>query len=156
MATLANNTPTPQGGGATSANPFEAIYSYMDRPVNIIFGFLLIILVVFANQVPSDAARFLNSASGRIVALCTVFGITVCVGWIYGLLSAIAFLLIINIAPSAAEGFNNVVSKDVERPSNRWFVERVLGERTVRIETDKVDTGAVQDLSNRSIGGRGR
>jgi hypothetical protein len=149
MNTTISTISTIQGGA--SVNPFEVIYNYMDRPVNIIFGFLLIVLIVFANQVPIDAAQFINSATGRVIALSTIFSITAGVGWVYGLLSAIAFLLIINIAPNSPEGFSNVIAKDVERPNNRWFVERVLGERTVRIETDKVDTGAVQDLSNRSM-----
>jgi len=143
-----------QNGGA---NPFESLYNYMDHPFKLIFGFMLIVLITFANQVPVATARFFDSTLGRVVGLVTVIGITSQVGWIYGLLTALAFLLIINntpLSPRKEEGFQTLIDKKVQRPDSRWFVERVLGEHTRSIVTDVVNTGAVQDLSNRGMAGR--
>ena len=67
-------------------------------------------------------------------------------GWMYGLLTALAFLLLINGAPSTEEGFEGggTVSEK-SRIGRSWFVEKVLGEHTQKIATDRVNTQAVQD-----------
>jgi hypothetical protein len=69
-------------------------------------------------------------------------------GWVYGILTAMAFLLILNGAPRdniGLEGFDGggtVTEKKII--GKRWFVEKILGENPKKIATDKVTTTAVE------------
>lgn len=113
---------------------------------NTIYGILLIMLIAYVHLVPIDVRILADSLSGRFFGIVGLFLTVRYVGWVYGLLYAIAFLLLVHSAPrTAEEGFNNMMWKNVERPKSRWFVERVFGERPVRIERDTVITEAVQD-----------
>jgi hypothetical protein len=68
-------------------------------------------------------------------------------GWVYGILTALAFLLIINGAPSnfvagTFDGGGTVTEKKII--GKKWFVEKVLGENPKKIATDKVTTTAIE------------
>jgi hypothetical protein len=68
-------------------------------------------------------------------------------GWVYGILTALAFLLILNGAPQnmELEGFDGggtVTEKKII--GKKWFVEKILGENPKKIATDKVTTTAVE------------
>jgi hypothetical protein len=113
---------------------------------NILYGVALGLIIVYVNIVPNDIRILADSLVGRFVAILGLFLTVRYVGWVYGLLYAVAFLLVIHNSPrTGEEGFNNMMWKDVERPRSRWFVERVFGERPIRIERDTVITEAVQD-----------
>lgn len=113
---------------------------------NILYGVALGLIIVYVNIVPKDIRILADSLVGRFVAILGLFLTVRYVGWVYGLLYAVAFLLVIHNSPrTGEEGFNNMMSKDVERPRSRWFVERVFGEHPVRIERDTVITEPVQD-----------
>ena len=72
------------------------------------------------------------------------------VGWVYGLLSAIAFLLIMRDDAMVeekekevtVEQFSDLVVK--ARQGNKWFIERALNEEPTLIEEDRVETAAIQ------------
>ena len=113
---------------------------------NILYGVALGLIIVYVNVIPKDIRILADSVVGRFVAILGLFLTVRYVGWVYGLLYAVAFLLLIHNSPrTGEEGFNNMMWKDVERPRSRWFVERVFGERPIRIERDTVITEAVQD-----------
>lgn len=113
---------------------------------NTLYGVALALIIVYVNLIPKNIRMFADSVIGRIVAIAGLILTVRYVGWVYGLLFAIAFLLVIHNSPrTGEEGFNNMMWKDVERPRSRWFVERVFGEHPVRIERDTVITEAVQD-----------
>ena len=113
---------------------------------NILYGVALGLIIVYVNIVPNDIRILADSLVGRFVAILGLFLTVRYVGWVYGLLYAVAFLLVIHNSPrTGEEGFNNMMSKDVERPRSRWFVERVFGEHPVRIERDTVISEPVQD-----------
>jgi hypothetical protein len=113
---------------------------------NILYGVALGLIIVYVNVIPKDIRILADSVVGRFVAILGLFLTVRYVGWVYGLLYAVAFLLVIHNSPrTGEEGFNNMMWKDVERPRSRWFVERVFGERPIRIERDTVITEAVQD-----------
>ena len=124
---------------------FGALLENMDPVHNIIYGILLVILIVYVGELPMSIRTTLDTMGGRAIAIVAVLGTLRYVGWVYALLLSIAFVLIIDSATREVnEGFLTLERKKVERPSDRWFVEKVLGERTVAIETDNVITQPVQ------------
>jgi hypothetical protein len=124
----------------------ESIVQAIPPIQNILYGVALGLIIVYVNIVPKDIRILADSLVGRFVAILGLFLTVRYVGWVYGLLYAVAFLLVIHNSPrTGEEGFNNMMSKDVERPRSRWFVERVFGEHPVRIERDTVITEPVQD-----------
>jgi hypothetical protein len=124
---------------------FGVLLENMDPVHKIIYGILLIILIVYVGELPMNIRTSLDTMGGRAVAIVAVLATLRYVGWVYALLLSIAFVLIIDSATREVnEGFLTLEHKKVERPSDRWFVEKVLGERTVAIETDNVITQPVQ------------
>ena len=124
---------------------FGVLLENMDPVHKIIYGILLIILIVYVGEIPMNIRTSLDTMGGRAVAIVAVLATLRYVGWVYALLLSIAFVLIIDSATREVnEGFLTLEHKKVERPSDRWFVEKVLGERTVAIETDNVITQPVQ------------
>lgn len=117
----------------------------MDPIHNIIYGVLLVVLIVYAGEVPMSIRTTLDTMGGRAIGIVIMLGTLRYIGWVYALLFAIAFLLVLdNATREVNEGFLTLDHKKVERPNDRWFVEKVLGERTVEIETDNVITQPVQ------------
>jgi hypothetical protein len=126
--------------------PIQTLVDAIPPIQNVVYGIVLVLLVVYAPLIPMDARKIADSLAGRFFGILGLFLTVRYVGWVYGLLYAIAFLLIIHNSPRVSEeGFNNMMWKDVERPRKRWFVERVFDEHPVRIERDTVITEAVQD-----------
>lgn len=111
----------------------------------------MVLLIVYAPLLPRDLRVFADSFLGRVFMVVSVYGVVHTLGWVYGLLTAMAFLVLlrgVSRAPAYAvtEGFDGggtVTEK--RRMGRRWFVERVLGEHPEKIATDKVTTAAVQD-----------
>ena len=134
-----------QGG---AMDPFSTLFSRLDSPAHLIYGFIMILLVVYSTEVPMEFRTFLDSILGRIFGVAAVYGILESMGWIYGLLTAMAFLLLLHGAPrpSDKEGFDGGGAVTQKKTiGKRWFVERVLGERTTAIATEKVVTSAITD-----------
>jgi hypothetical protein len=147
-----------QQGGVVDS--IHMMISRLDSPAMLIYGFLLILIIVYSPVIPTDARVFADSFLGRVFGVAIVYGITETLGWVYGLLTAMAFLLILNGAPrygnpmmegfreKVKEGFTAggaVTAKNAITHNRRWFVEEVLGECPVAIESDRVTTQAVQD-----------
>jgi len=130
-----------QGGMVYS---FQVFLNSIDSPAKLIYGFILILIIVYSSKIPLEYRIFVDSILGRVFGVAIIYGITQTFGWIYGLLTAMAFLLILNGSPRS-EGFDgggSVTEKNTVGP--RWFVERVLGERPYHIATDKVMTTAIE------------
>ena len=145
--------------------------SRLDSPAMLIYGFLIVLVIVYSPVIPTEARVFADSFLGRVFGVAIIYGITETLGWVYGLLTALAFLLILNGAPrygnpmmegfreeskqpkdeakaKGTEGFTgggSISSKNVITHHRRWFVEEVLGECPTAIESDRVTTQAVQD-----------
>lgn len=136
-----------QGGMVES---FQVLLMNLDSPAKLIYGFLLILLIVYAPLIPVEYRIFADSVLGKLFGVAIVYGVVESLGWVYGLLTALAFLLVLNGAPrtdtSAFEGFDGggtVSEKKII--GKRWFVEKVLGEHPKKIATDRVTTSAVED-----------
>ena len=135
-----------QGGVINSINLF---IMNMDSPAKLIYGGLLIILIVYSSIIPVEYRTFADSLLGRVLGVAIVYGVVETLGWVYGLLTAIAFLLIINgasrIDTSMLEAFDGGGTVSEKKTiGKKWFVERVLGENPTKIATDKVTTTAVE------------
>jgi len=147
MAQYAAQAPQMQApqqiGGVVSS--LQTLLTNMDSPAMLIYGFIVILLIVYSSQVPMEIRTFFDSLLGRTFGVAAVYGILESMGWVYGLLTALAFLLILYGAPRS-EGFDGGGSVSEKKAiGGRWFVERVLGERTRKIATDRVITNAITD-----------
>lgn len=140
---------TQMGGMVFS---FQEVLSKLDSPAKLIYGFILLLLIVYSPIVPLDYRLFMDSLLGRVFGIAIVYGVIESLGWVYGLLTALVFLTMLrgisktNPLVVAEEGFDGggTVSEK-RRIGKRWFVEKVLGENPIKIATDKVQTTAVQD-----------
>jgi hypothetical protein len=137
-----------QQGGMVSS--FQVLLMNMDSPAKLIYGFVLILIIVYSPLIPTEYRIFTDSILGKIFGIAIVYGVVESLGWVYGLLTALAFLLILNGAPrtdtSALEAFDGGGTVTEKRiVGKRWFVEKVLGEHPKKIATDKVTTSAIED-----------
>jgi len=161
-----------QQGGVVDS--IHMMISRLDSPAMLIYGFLIVLVIVYSPVIPTEARVFADSFLGRVFGVGIIYGITETLGWVYGLLTALAFLLILNGAPRYGnpmmEGFRQekkdaftppysqkdelkegftaggaVTAKNAITHNRRWFVEEVLGECPIAIESDRVTTQAVQD-----------
>lgn len=145
-SSVTHPAPIQQGGMYQLVNSFQQFVATMDSPGKFLYGIVMVITIVYSSLIPSEYRAFADSMLGRVFGIAIVYGVVEGLGWIYGLLTALAFLLIINGAPSSTEGFDGGGSVSEKKSiGNRWFVERVLGEDTKKIATDRVMTQAVQD-----------
>jgi hypothetical protein len=135
-----------QGGMITS---FQTFLMNLDSPFKLLYGFLLIILIVYAPLVPGEIRIIADSLVGRIIGIAIIYGVIEAFGWVYGLLTALAFLVILNGASRTVtllenfDGGGTVSEKKII--GKRWFVEKVLGEHPRKIATDRVTTSAIED-----------
>jgi hypothetical protein len=126
----------------------QVLLMNLDSPAKLLYGFLLILIIVYSPIIPFEYRIFADSLLGRIFGVAIVYGVIESLGWVYGILTALAFLLILNGAPRdgvSFEGFDGggtVTEKKIV--GKRWFVEKVLGETPKKIATDKVTTTAVE------------
>ena len=86
-----------QQGGVVDS--IHMMISRLDSPAMLIYGFLIVLAIVYSPAIPTDARVFADSFLGRVFGVAIVYGITETLGWVYGLLTAMAFLLILNGAP---------------------------------------------------------
>ena len=135
-----------QQGGMVGS--FQVLLMNLDSPAKLLYGFLLVLIIVYSPIIPFEYRIFADSLLGRIFGVAIVYGVIESLGWVYGILTALAFLLILNGAPRdgvSFEGFDGggtVTEKKIV--GKRWFVEKVLGETPKKIATDKVTTTAVE------------
>lgn len=133
-------------------NPLQVFLANLDSPMSLIFGFLIILVIVYSSNIPNEYRIFADSLLGRVIAIAIVYGIVETFGWVYGLLTAMAYILILNAGNiytniNSLEGFDGggtVSEKKII--GKRWFVEKVLGEHPKKIATDRVYTSAVEEF----------
>lgn len=135
-----------QGGMHHVVNSLQEMVNTMDSPGKFLYGAAMAVIIIYSSLIPSEYRAFADSMLGRVFGIAIVYGVVEGMGWIYGLLTALAFLLVIQGVPSMKEGFEGggTVSQKA-RIGRSWFVEKVLGEHTRQIATDRVTTQAVQD-----------
>lgn len=124
-----------------------------------VFIAVLIIWAVYAEKLPPEWRWQLSTTIGRLLLLLMLYLVFTIAGWLPALLFAIAIALTWSNRPlwkpvgvpeegfssGEREGFSNMKKSDVE--TDRWFVEKTLGERPKHIVEDRVETMAAQDDS---------
>jgi hypothetical protein len=134
-----------QGG---MVNSLQVLLSNLDSPAKLFYGFILILIIVYSPVIPLEYRKFADSLIGKIFGVAIVYGVIESLGWVYGLLTALAFLLVLNGAErfsSTVEAFDGGGTVTEKRTIGRkWFVEQVLGENPRKIATDKVTTTAIE------------
>jgi len=134
-------------------NPLNVALKQLDSTPKLIYGLIILLLIVFVDQIPAGIGRHIDTALGRVLGIALVGAVTHYMGFSYGLLTAVAFLLLVHISPRLAatgiDGFDDYQSQNTI--GSQWFVEQVLGEHNVAIQNDKVNTSAVQDLSEKTM-----
>ena len=125
----------------------EISISQLDSPSKLLYGTLVVLLIVYSSEIPSEYHSFADSLLGRVFGIVIVYGVLETMGWIYGLLTALAFLLLLTGARRTyQEGFDGGGSVSEKKIiGKRWFVEKVLGEYPSKIATDQVSTAAISD-----------
>jgi hypothetical protein len=135
-------------------NPIQIFIDNLDSPYKLLIGFVLIIGIVYASIISIEIRTFADSIIGRILGIGLIYGIIHSFGWVYGLLATLAFLLILQGSPRLeyVEGFSGGGSINQKKViGKKWFVETVLGENPKKIETDKVQTSAIEGISSGSL-----
>lgn len=143
-----------QNGGMI--NPIQLFINNLDSPYKLLLGFLLVLSIVYAPNIPIEIRQFLDSMIGRVVSIGVIYGIVHSFGWVYGLLATLAFLIILQGSPRLeyVEGFSGGGSINQKKiVGKKWFVEQVLGENPKKIETDKVQTTAIEGISSGALMG---
>lgn len=107
----------------------------------------MVLLITYSSALPTMYRSFADSLIGRVLGIAAILASLELLGWIYGLLTAVAFLLVLHHAPrfhhEGFEGGGSISEKDVI--GKRWFVETVLGERPSKISTHEVITHAIKN-----------
>lgn len=127
--------------------------------LHILISLTCVILIIFSGMIPWYISEFLDSLVGRLLSIFVILFVTKQFGVFNGILITLALLLLINNSPRLGassirgeleEGFSSDLQKRRTQGS-RWFVERVLGENPMKIITEKTQTDAVQDLTEKSM-----
>ena len=147
VAMQTQSSAATQSGGA---NPLDIVLKHLDSVPYMIYGTLMVVLIAFNGQIGSTVASYADSALGRVLGIGLVLLVTPHMGRSYGLLTALAVLLIIHSSPRlAGAGLDNF--KDYDAKGSKWFVEQVLGEDVKGITSDKATTYPIQDDSEVSM-----
>ena len=133
-----------QQGGARMLPSF--LTEQLDSPYRLMFGVVLILSIVYAPIISGEIRSFADSVLGRIFGIGIVYAVIQSMGWMYGLLTAMAFLLLLNGASRTIEGFDGGGTiSEKKTVAKQWFVESVLGEKPKKIAVDRITTSAIED-----------
>ena len=132
-----------------------------EYPLEIFGGLLLVVLIVYAEQVPMGIRAFMDSLAGRLIGIVSILAAVRCCGWIYGVLVVLAYLVVLHVVTKGlnetiypnAEGFiDTQITKPAIQRNKRWYVEKILGEHPPVIDTVEVFTPKVSDNSDKGMG----
>jgi hypothetical protein len=115
-------------------------------PYELVYGCVLVLLIVYSSVIPLFYKQFADSILGRILGVGCIYVTIHYMGWVYGLLTAMAFLLLLNGASRMIEGFDGGGTVSEKKTINKkWFVESLLGEKPKKIAIDRITTSAIED-----------
>ena len=135
-----------QGGQNQIMNLYQELLTTIDSPAKLVYGVALILLITYSSLIPSEYRTFADSILGKLFGIGIIYAVTETMGWVYGLLTAMAFLLLLQGATRLQEGFDGGGTVSEKKTvGGKWFVEKVLGKPDV-IATDRVQTAAIDSL----------
>ena len=151
----------PQQTGGVQQPVIEELKTMSDY---FLLGFLILVCV-YVSRIPSSVLIEFRKTTIQFLGILGVVFITVYYGHIHGILSALAFSLVVshalrmnqqegllNYNPSIFISDSDSNTTTVIPKNHRWFGEKILGETPILIREKEVTTSAVQDLSQRSMG----
>lgn len=156
--------PTQLGGAGAVRMPVLDEIQVMSGHFLLLF---LILVSVYVSRIPNATLVYFKHPIVQLLTISSILLITAKYGWIHGILAAIAAALVLTRAKrtipqqGVQEGLVDYIPAAfiIEDPetmvvpqNHRWFVEKVLGERPIMIHEKEVQTSAVQDFSERSMG----
>jgi hypothetical protein len=128
------------------------ILNNIDSPIKLIYGLICVILIVYNEMINSEIKQFAETILGKIIGIVILYFVTQFMGWPYGILTALVFVMLLRNNYSLSEGFSGGGTINEKKiVGKRWFVEKVLGEKPKKIETDKVYTSAVEGITNNTM-----
>lgn len=132
----------------------DSITKHIPPIQHIICGGILIMLAVFSSNIPLACRVMLDSTIGRLIAISLIIIIFHFNGWIYGILVALAVLLILSGIPESNvyEQFEQQKTKDVTG-NNKWYIEKALSENPEKIVTDTARNSETQ-ITHDTIGNK--
>ena len=132
-------------------------HSVLHSPLTILSVVGLVILGSFIEIAPRKSLEFLDNMLGRSLFFIFPFIIAILIDWPTGLLAATVSLIIFARLQKqdSSEGFADSSdtldnSTKLVSSSNRWFIEKVLGESPIAISSDRVTTSASKGTDLRS------
>ena len=135
-----------QGGQSQIMNLYQELLTTIDSPTKLLYGVALVLLITYSSLIPSEYRTFADSVLGRLFGIGIIYAVTETMGWVYGLLTAMAFLLLLQGAARLQEGFDGGGTVSEKKTvGGKWFVEKVLGKPDI-IATDRVVTSAIDSL----------
>ena len=135
-----------QGGQSQIMNLYQELLNNVDSPTKLLYGVALVLLITYSSLIPSEYRTFADSVLGRLFGIGIIYAVTETMGWVYGLLTAMAFLLLLQGAARLQEGFDGGGTVSEKKTvGGKWFVEKVLGRPDI-IATDRVVTSAIDSL----------
>lgn len=144
--------------GGVRAQVDDLFHKY-DQPIMVLVGLCMTTVIVFLDKIPVDIRKQSDTILGRALLIVYTTVVTMLFGWPMGILAALMSALLIGaggvhpIKKMIKEGFaSEVNTRIIPNGKKRWFVEKALGENPTIIEDDRVDTSAVQDLSEKNTG----
>ncbi len=137
---------------------------------DVLLGLILIVGIAQAHQFPEELLRFTDTLLGRALLFALTIAFTAWKGWTIGLLFALLSARLIQHTGRAeqmtAERFeaplqeafggtpgdavtplvfsDDMTIQPIDKKKHKWFIERVLKENPIRIESEKVRTQPVQ------------
>jgi hypothetical protein len=149
----------PQTGG-------KQIHSPVLNEIQVMMGyFILLFLVltcVYVSRVPRSVLKIIRKSWIQILCFFAIIVITIQYGYVHGILTGLAFALVLSHALRDMEGFidynapaiyiSDEDTTTIIPKKHKWFGESILGETPYLIREKGVTTNAVQDLSERTMG----
>lgn len=119
----------------------DALQAQLNSPSKLFYGIALVLFIAYSSIIPVEYRIFADSLLGRVLSIGILYGVIETLGWIYGLLTLMAIVLLINGAPRLTEGFDGGGTVSEKKTvGKRWFIEKLLGEKPKAIATDHVIT----------------
>ena len=119
----------------------DMIQDHLHSPSKLLYGVALILFIAYSSIVPIEYRIFADSLLGRVMGVGILYGVIQSLGWVYGLLTLMAIVLLINGAPRLSEGFDGGGTVSEKKTvGKRWFIEKILGGKPKAIATDRVTT----------------
>ena len=124
-------------------NNIAELYEKFLQPIHISLYIVLMVSIIYVSQVPEKYKKY----SSNLLVRGSLFGAIVLmnnyISYMHALLLALFVVLFLSFSPGFIENFEDI--KKIAKKEHRWYDEIVLGEKPNTLETDKVNTQAIQD-----------